>query len=141
MFGCRHGVGLERVARTGAGRVALPCIGHLPPSFIDFLITRGLVEGVLLTGCREGDCHFRRGTDWTEQRIHARRDPYLRRRVPRERVACAWLGTDGERRLREEIERFGARLRETEAARRRPAAATRDGEGAQANAEGGRNGG
>ena len=147
VFGCRHGVGLEHVARTGAGCVALPCIGHLPPSFIDFLITRGLVEGVLLTGCREGDCHFRRGTDWTEQRIHARRDPYLRRRVPRERVACVWLGTDGERRLREEIERFGARLSETEAARRRPAPAARDGKGprngkgARASAEEGRHGG
>lgn len=125
VFGCRHGVSLGRVAQTGAGCVTLPCIGHLPPSFIDFLITRGMVDGVLLTGCREGDCHFRRGTDWTEQRIQGRRDPYLRRRVPRERVACVWLGVDGERRLHEEIESFGERL-ERMGAERRLAPATRE---------------
>ena len=118
VLGCRHGVRLDRVPATGAGVMALPCIGHLPPSFIDFLITRGLVDGVLLTGCRAGDCHYRQGIDWTEQRIGGQRDPYLRRRVPRERVAWAWLGADGEARLRERIESFGESLRTAGAHRR-----------------------
>ncbi|MDE0373444.1 MAG: hydrogenase iron-sulfur subunit, partial [Rhodospirillales bacterium] len=111
VFGCRHGVRLERVKETGAGVMPLPCIGHLPPSFVDFLITRGLVDGVLLTGCRGGDCHHRHGIDWMEQRIGGRRDPYLRRRVPRERVAWAWLGVDGDARLRKRIESFREALR------------------------------
>ena len=125
VFGCRHGVSLENVPKSGAGIVTLPCIGHLPPSFIDFLITRGRVDGVLLTGCRQGDCHYRHGIDWTEQRIHGQRDPYLRPRVPRERVAWAWLGVDGERRLRERIERFAKSL-ETLGPQRRSAAVARD---------------
>ena len=111
VFGCRHGVGLDRVRETGAAVVTLPCIGHLPPSFIDFMVTRGRVDGVLLTGCRAGDCHYRQGIDWTDERIGGRRDPYLRARVPRERVAWTWLGVDGAARLRERIERFREELR------------------------------
>ena len=91
---------LERSREAGAAVVALPCIGHLPPSFIDFLVTRGRVDGVLLTGCRAGDCHYRQGIDWMDQRIGGRRDPYLRARVPRERVAWTWPGADGAARLR-----------------------------------------
>ena len=111
VFGCRHGVRLDRVPRTGAGVMALPCVGHLPPSFIDLLITRGMVDGVLLTGCRGGDCHYRQGVNWMEQRIEGQRDPYLRRRVPRERVAWTWLGVDGEALLHKRIERFREDLR------------------------------
>ena len=122
VFGCRHGVRLERAAETGVGVMPLPCIGHLPPSFIDFLITRGLVDGVLLTGCRGGDCHYRQGLDWMEQRIGGHRDPYLRRRVPRERVAWTWLGVDGDARLRKRIESFREALRTAGPNRRVPAA-------------------
>ena len=111
VFGCRHGVRLDHIPETGVGVMSLPCVGHLPPSFIDFLVTRGLVDGVLLTGCRAGDCHFRQGVDWMEQRIGGRRDPYLRGRVPRERVAWTWPGVDGAARLRERIGRFREELR------------------------------
>ena len=125
VFGCRHGVALDRVRGTGAAVVALPCIGHLPPSFIDFLVTRGRVDGVLLSGCRAGDCHYRQGIDWMEQRIGGVRDPYLRRRVPRERVAWTWLGVDGAARLRERIERFREELRAAAPHRRAVTAAER----------------
>ena len=126
VFGCRHGVRLDRVPETGAGVMALPCIGHLPPSFIDFLVTRGLVDGVLLTGCRAGSCHYRRGVDWTEQRIVGRRDPYLRRRVPRERAAWTWLGVDGEAKLHKRIESFREELRTAAPYRRVDAAVQTD---------------
>ena len=125
VIGCRNGVRLDRAARAGAVVIALPCVGHLPPSFIDLLITRGMVDGVFLTGCRAGDCHFRQGADWMEQRIAGQRDPYLRRRVPRERVAWAWLGVDGEARLQERIERFREELR-TAGPNRRVGAATQN---------------
>ena len=125
VFGCRHGVALDRVRETGAAVVALPCIGHLPPSFIDFLVTRGRVDGVLLSGCRAGDCHYRQGIDWMDERIGGRRDPYLRARVPRERVAWTWLGVDGAARLRERIERFREELRAAAPHRRAVTAAER----------------
>ena len=128
VFGCRHGVRLDRVqAATGAGVMVLPCTGHLPPSFIDFLITRGHADGVLLTGCRAAGCHHRLGIRWTEDRIGERRDPYLRPRVPRERVARIWPGADGEPLLHERIGRFRDSLRTAGAYRRRPAPAREGG--------------
>jgi hypothetical protein len=65
----------------------------LPPSFIDFALARGHAEGVLLAGCRSGECHFRLGDRYTEERIAGQRDPALRERVPRNRIALSWRGT------------------------------------------------
>ena len=124
VFGCRHRGRLDGVEEAGVGVMRLPCIGHLPPSFIDFLITRGLVDGVLLTGCRDGDCHHRQGIEWMEQRIGGRRDPYLRGRVPRERLAWTWLGVDGEARLHKRIASFREALRTAGPYRRAPAGTT-----------------
>jgi coenzyme F420-reducing hydrogenase delta subunit len=53
---------------------------------------RNYADGVLLTGCGEGDCFYRLGIRWTQQRIAGLRDPRLRARVPRERVATCWTG-------------------------------------------------
>jgi coenzyme F420-reducing hydrogenase delta subunit len=70
----------------------LPCLAMLPPPFIDFIVCDQLAEGVLLAGCRQGDCYNRLGIRWTQSRIAGTRDPYLRERVPRERVAFSWAG-------------------------------------------------
>ncbi|MDX1508618.1 MAG: hydrogenase iron-sulfur subunit, partial [Woeseiaceae bacterium] len=70
--------------------VRMPCIAMLPPSFIDYVLSRQLADRVLLAGCSEGDCYYRLGAEWTSQRIAGTRDPYLRKRVPRDRLAIAW---------------------------------------------------
>lgn len=72
---------------AGAEVVAMPCIGMLPPSFVDFATARDLADQVVLASCAEGDCHYRLGVDWTLQRMAGERDPYLRKRVPRERIS------------------------------------------------------
>lgn len=82
----------------------------LPPSFIDFVITRGHADGVLLAGCADGDCHYRLGIKWTEARVAGTRDPYLRGRVPRDRLAMTWTGSTGDRRLQRELGDFQRRL-------------------------------
>lgn len=117
VYGCTQGPGLQAVAGPSVAVVELPCIGMLPPSFIDFLITRHHVDGVVLTGCRENDCYERLGARWTEERIAGERDPQLRRRVPRERIVSLWAGQDGGAELEEEIAAFRARLRELQAVR------------------------
>jgi coenzyme F420-reducing hydrogenase delta subunit len=89
----------------------LQCIGMLPPSFIDFLITRHHVDGVFLTGCIMNDCHNRLGNQWTEQRLAGARDPYLRERVPRERIGKFWAGLTHSPRLAQELAAFQERIR------------------------------
>jgi len=110
VFGCQFGVALDGVKGDGVAAISLVCTGMLPPSFIDYVLSRDLADGVLLTGCGEGACHHRLGIEWTEARIARERDPYLRARVPRERIALCWAGAGGEARLAAEIAAFRARL-------------------------------
>ncbi len=115
VVGCEKGVGESGIAAAGGQPLVLPCVGMLPPAFIDYVLSRGYADGVMLTGCREGDCFNRFGIAWTEQRIAGERDPYLRARVPRERLATCWPGRTGTARLAEEIAAFSARLAALEA--------------------------
>jgi quinol-cytochrome oxidoreductase complex cytochrome b subunit/coenzyme F420-reducing hydrogenase delta subunit/ferredoxin len=99
VFGCSHGVNAASVGGDQVAVVTLPCIAMLPPSFIDFALSRDLAEGVLLTGCRDEACRNRFGVRWTEDRLAGRRDPYLRARVQRQRVRTLWAGRGEERKL------------------------------------------
>lgn len=110
VVGCGQGAPLTPLREQGAATIKLPCVGMLPPSFLDFIISRGHADGVMLVGCREGDCHFRLGEPWTQARIAARRDPYLRARVPRERLATAFVGLAGTRAALSALKDFRAKL-------------------------------
>ena len=85
VYACAH-CGADRISEPNCRVVSLPCVGMLPPSFIDFALSRKLADAVYIAGCAEGDCFYRLGDRWTGERIAGRRDPYLRSRVDRERV-------------------------------------------------------
>ena len=118
VYGCRNGTDINRLQGPGVAVISLPCISALPPSFIDFVIARNHADGVFLTGCQQGDCYYRLGIDWTEQRISGQRDPALRKKVPRERVATCWSGPVGFARQKAELALFRAQLQEMGSYRR-----------------------
>ncbi len=91
VFQCDHAQHLE--LPQNCLMVQVRCSGHLPPPFIDFALNRIHAQSVFLHGCTGGDCKHRLGVEWTEQRIHRQRDPMLRTRVDRQRLAVSW--TDG----------------------------------------------
>ncbi len=111
VYGCQTGVDVERLRESGVAVLTLPCSAALPPAFLDLIITRHYADGVLLTGCAAGDCFYRLGIHWTQQRIAGLRDPRLRARVPHERVATCWTGVSGSGRLKRELEAFRATLK------------------------------
>ena len=115
VFGCDYGADVASLAGPGVAAVSLPCTGMLPPPFIDFVLSRELADGVMLAGCREGHCRARLGVQWTEERIDGRRDPALRARVPRERLALVWASTSDLPQLRAELPAFAARLKSLDA--------------------------
>ena len=84
--------------------LTMPCVAMLPPSFIDFALSRDLADGVMLAGCGEDDCYYRLGDEWMRQRVAGERDPYLRKRVPRDRLKLSWLPP--ERRRRKAMQEF-----------------------------------
>ncbi|MDH5648746.1 MAG: cytochrome b N-terminal domain-containing protein [Gammaproteobacteria bacterium] len=111
-FACSE-CGKDKLARQpGVAVVPLPCIAMLPPSFIDFVISKRLADGVFLTGCETANCYHRYGSQWTEERIEGKRDPQLRKRVPRERVARLWTSAVNGGRVQQEIKQFRSRLRD-----------------------------
>jgi quinol-cytochrome oxidoreductase complex cytochrome b subunit/coenzyme F420-reducing hydrogenase delta subunit len=112
VYGCAHGPDLQALQSAQVATIKLPCIAMLPPAFLDFVLTRGHADGVFLTGCAEGDCHYRLGLQWTSQRLAGERDPYLRERVPRTRIGRFWAGTTRRRQLQRELAAFRERLQE-----------------------------
>jgi len=104
---CRHSAG---AALDGA--IVLPCVAMAPPSLIDFILSRGHADGVCIAGCAERGCQNRMGIEWTRQRFAGKRDPYLRPRVPRERIACIWAGPSDGARLNRELEAFRKHIAE-----------------------------
>jgi coenzyme F420-reducing hydrogenase delta subunit len=110
IFGCIN-AGVAMACRSDyVGVVSLNCAGQLPPSFIDYVISQKLADGVIIAGCSENSCHNRFGTKWTAERLSSTRDPHLRARVPRERLAAVWAGRLGVSMLRREISKLAARL-------------------------------
>jgi ferredoxin/coenzyme F420-reducing hydrogenase delta subunit len=110
IFGCDHGLDVRAHRGKEVGTVSLPCIGMLPPPFIDYVLSRGLAEGVVIAGCQEDACYNRFGVAWTQARIERRRDPYLRERVSQERLASVWPGPGDEALLVECIATLRKRL-------------------------------
>jgi ferredoxin/coenzyme F420-reducing hydrogenase delta subunit len=110
VFNCEYGLDLSAAPLEHVVQVTLPCVGMLPPSMIDYTISRNFANGVFIAGCREHDCNYRLGNLWTRQRLARERDPYLRERVPAERLAQCWAGVSGYRRGVSELEQFQRRV-------------------------------
>jgi ferredoxin/coenzyme F420-reducing hydrogenase delta subunit len=106
ILGCAHGA----ASTYGAPLVELPCVAMTPPSLIDYALSRGLADGVVIAGCAESTCYNRLGIEWTKQRVAGERDPYLRTRVPRERLAMIWASPFETNRFAEELDAFKRRL-------------------------------
>lgn len=102
---CAHGAGARE-----AGTITLPCVAMAPPPLIDYVLSRGLADGLIVAGCAERSCYNRLGVDWTVARFAGQRDPYLRSRVPRERLATIWASPTEHARFAAEKEAFAASI-------------------------------
>jgi ferredoxin/coenzyme F420-reducing hydrogenase delta subunit len=89
-FACGGSDAQARLRKSGHAVVDVRCMGQLPPSFLDYVLSRNLADNVLLAGCGVGDCRYRYGIEWTEQRIARKRDPRLRKRVDNQKLTYGW---------------------------------------------------
>lgn len=109
IYGCRSSLDHVVLQEEGVATIEISCVGALSPTFVDFVLSGNHADGVMLVGCGKGDCFERFGDEWTRQRLAGERDPYLRTRVPRERIHLCW----SERRrskVRRELREFRAAL-------------------------------
>jgi coenzyme F420-reducing hydrogenase delta subunit/ferredoxin len=105
VFGCAHGAELGRMAGPGTATVRLLCAGMLPPAFVEYALRAG-ADGVFITGCRDGDCQYRLGNRWTDERLSGWREPRLRAAVPLQLVRVAWGAPADGAALAAELGRF-----------------------------------
>lgn len=111
VYGCDHAMKMEQLDIPGVAALTLPCTGALPPSFVDYAIRHG-ADGVVLTGCRKGDCFHRPGNFWVEERISGTRKPQLKRSVDRQRLLVSWAAISDKKELMADIETFRQQLSE-----------------------------
>jgi len=89
-FSCSGSTTAATLEKAGEAVVEVKCMGQLPPPFLDFVLSRNLADAVLLTGCSDGRCRYRFGTQWTQERVTRMRDPHLRKRIDESRICRAW---------------------------------------------------
>ncbi|MEO8331003.1 MAG: cytochrome b N-terminal domain-containing protein [Gallionella sp.] len=106
VFGCDNAAEIEKLRSESVAVLSLPCIAMLPSSFIEYALHQHRVEGVFITGCREGDCYHRLGVLWTGMRLAAEREPRLRGRAERQRIRQFWAASADLKELESELESF-----------------------------------
>jgi F420-non-reducing hydrogenase iron-sulfur subunit len=70
--------------------IQVPCSGQIQPLMIEGALKDG-ADGVITTGCRIGDCHYREGNKFLRDRLLGERQPKLRAAVDRKRIQAYWL--------------------------------------------------
>lgn len=89
-FACSGSSTAAKLRKGGEAVVEIKCMGQLPPPFLDYVLSRDMADAILLTGCSDGRCRYRFGTDWTEDRVLRTRDPRLRKRIDETKICRAW---------------------------------------------------
>ncbi len=120
VYGCDHGSVVDSMASDSVASISMPCTALVPPAFIDYVLRKNLAEGVMISGCCEGDCHYRLGNEWMDKRFAKERMPILRTRVPRDKVRLRWLGAQGTKQLGQEVKEFQVHLQENAQADEQP---------------------
>jgi coenzyme F420-reducing hydrogenase delta subunit/quinol-cytochrome oxidoreductase complex cytochrome b subunit len=124
VFGCDKGADVSSLDGADTATLSLICTGMLPPSFVEYALRSG-VDGIVVTGCRDGGCDFRLGMEWTRERMARRREPHLRNLVPLDRLQLVEASRTDGKQLAAAISQFRTRLETKANASTRPPAYSR----------------
>lgn len=111
-FSCEHAP--QEDALNGVAQVKLACTAMLPTNFLDYALNDGGADGVLLTGCRNGDCRHRLGPQWLDQRLGTIHEPAVRARIPEHKVRIVWAAPTQSDMLGRELADFRKSLADAE---------------------------
>ncbi len=101
VFGCEHAFDTEDLKAPDVAVINLLCTGMMPPSLAEYAMKHG-ADGIFITGCRNGDCYYRYGNIWMDERFDGKRVPILHKHTDRTRIAIHQAAeTDGTKLYRE----------------------------------------
>ena len=103
---------VEQHGSTVVAAISMPCSALVPPAFIDYVLRQNLAEGVMISGCCEGDCFYRLGNTWMDQRFSKERMPvYCAPACRGSWCSMRWLGAQGTTAQQREVAAFQQDLR------------------------------
>ena len=109
IFGCEHGLNVNRLNRKDTRGIRLICSGMLPPTLVEYALKKG-ADGVMVTGCRHNDCYYRFGNRWTRMRFAGERKPILRGRADRDRIRVHGGSETDKNKIEKDLNAFRAEL-------------------------------
>lgn len=85
------------------------CTGRVDPLQMIEAFRNGF-DGVMLVGCRKGECRYENGNYYAESRIHWLKKALQHIGVHPDRLYCDWIGADEEQVFKGVTERFIAKV-------------------------------
>lgn len=85
--------------------IQVPCSGIIQPVMMETSLKKG-AKGCFATGCRIGDCHYREGNKFLQERLLGKRMPKLKPTVDKNRIEAYWLSAVEYEELRQLISEF-----------------------------------
>ena len=85
--------------------VELTCSGMIQPVMLEEAFKQG-AEGVFVMGCQIGDCHFREGNKWCQERLLGQRPPNIKKTVDKNKVRGYWLAKCDYKKFLDKVNKF-----------------------------------
>ncbi|MDH5368389.1 MAG: hydrogenase iron-sulfur subunit [Gammaproteobacteria bacterium] len=105
IMGCENSLDFNSLEAQNLHVVSLFCIGMMPSTLVEYALAHG-ADGVFITGCRTGDCFFRYGNEWVDERFDGNRQPILRKRADRSRIKVFRAAATDSKQLHKELDEF-----------------------------------
>ena len=83
----------------------LTCSGMIQPIMIEEAFKKG-ADGVFVMGCQIGDCHFREGNKWCQERLLGERPPNIKKTVDKNKLRGYWLAKCDYKKFIDKINKF-----------------------------------
>ncbi|MGQ9628887.1 MAG: hydrogenase iron-sulfur subunit [bacterium] len=84
--------------------IRVPCSGRMDPLFVIKALERG-ADGVLVSGCHPGDCHYSEGNYYARRRMHALRGLLQAVGYEPERFQMSWVSASEGPKFAEVVEK------------------------------------
>lgn len=110
ILGCENALDFTQLEAENLQVVSLLCIGMMPATLVEYALTHG-ADGVFVTGCRTGDCFYRHGNLWMDERFDGKRQPILRKRADRSRIKVFRAAVTDSKQLHKELAEFEEHLK------------------------------
>jgi coenzyme F420-reducing hydrogenase delta subunit/Pyruvate/2-oxoacid:ferredoxin oxidoreductase delta subunit len=105
VMGCENALDFSQLEAPNMHVVSLFCIGMMPATLVEYALAHG-ADGVFISGCRTGDCFFRYGNVWMDERFEGERQPILRKRADRSRIKVFRAAETDSKALHKELAEF-----------------------------------